>query len=240
MHYQPTKNRKGRSKMRDTEIRTNHGVVELRATDGNKLVGYGSVFNRLSQNLGGFVERVDPAAFNKTLQDGGPVYARFNHDSSLLLGTTEAGTLRLNVDGTGLQYEVDLPDTTAGRDVRALAARGDLRHSSFAFRTIADEWDETPDGFPLRTLLEVKLVDVAPVTDPAYRDTTTGLRSFSEHFDVPIEEVKKAVAGGVSLRSLLHPSSDAHGQEERNDDGPRETHPPLLLRKHQLLLRSMQ
>lgn len=217
------------------EIRDISGAVELRAAnDGNTLVGYGAVFNRLSQNLGGFVERVDPAAFNKTLADKGQVFARFNHDSNMLLGTTEAGTLRLMVDGTGLKYEVDLPDTTAGRDVAALAKRGDLSKSSFAFRTISDEWGETPEGFPMRTLTEVSLVDVAPVTDPAYRDTTTGLRSFADHFNVPLDEVKRAVAaGGVQLRSLMN-ASDGRGSEEEDKAGPGETHPAKSLRAYKL------
>ena len=194
--------------MRELELRNHSGAVEFRASDkGNVLAGYASVFNRNSQNLGGFVERVDPAAFNKSLADGVPVFARYNHEDNFLLGTTEAETLRLSVDGTGLHYEVDLPDTTAGRDVSALASRGDLRYSSFAFRTLDDEWDFTPEGFPLRTLLGVQLVDVAPVVNPAYRDTTTGLRSFAEHFELDLEQVKReAQKGGTCLRSLVESS----------------------------------
>ena len=164
---------------RELEIRTAAHAVELRAgTSGlGVLAGYAAVFNRHSQNLGGFVEQVDPAAFNKSLADGVPVMARGNHDDAMLLGTTWAGTLRLSVDGTGLLYEVDLPDTSAGRDFRALAERGDVKWSSFAFRTIEDEWGVTEQGFPLRTLRAVQLVDVAPVNSPAYLDTTVAARS---------------------------------------------------------------
>ena len=164
---------------RELEIRTAAHAVELRAgTSGlGVLAGYAAVFNRHSQNLGGFVEQVDPAAFNKSLADGVPVMARGNHDDAMLLGTTWAGTLRLSVDGTGLLYEVDLPDTSAGRDFRALAERGDVKWSSFAFRTIEDEWGVTEQGFPLRTLRAVQLVDVAPVNSPAYLDTSVAARS---------------------------------------------------------------
>lgn len=167
--------------MNELEIRTLAQAVELRA-DGSgvgTLVGYAAVFNRLSQNLGGFVEQVDPAAFTKSLADQVPVMCRGNHDDSLLLGTSWAETLRLTVDGTGLLYEVDLPDTSAGRDYRELAKRGDVRWSSFAFRTIEDEWGVTSQGFPLRTLLAVQLVDVAPVNSPAYLDTTVAARSLA-------------------------------------------------------------
>ncbi|MCI0141535.1 HK97 family phage prohead protease [Arthrobacter bambusae] len=87
------------------------------------------------------------------------------------MGTTEAGTLTLSKDSYGLRHQVDLPDTQAGRDVAALAKRGDLRYSSFAFRTVEDDWNDD-QGVLLRTLHSVQLIDVAPVVSPAYRDTT--------------------------------------------------------------------
>lgn len=201
--------------MRDTEQRAITGAVELRASDNGPgtLIGYASVFNRLSQNLGGFVERVDPDAFNKSLSDGVPVVARFNHKDDFLLGTTEAGTLVLRKDGTGLQYEVDLPDTSIGRDLAVLAKRGDVRYSSFAFQTIEDEWGYTEDEFPLRTLRAVKLMDVAPVVSPAYRDTTAGLRSLASKIDVPFDRVKAAAAAG-DLRSLISEAHDKPAEED--------------------------
>ena len=167
---------------RELEIRTAAQTFELRATGKGlgTLVGYAAVFNRHSQNLGGFVEQVDPAAFNKSLADGVPVMCRGNHEDDMLLGTTWAETLRLSVDGTGLKYEVDLPDTGAGRDFAALTARGDVKWSSFAFRTIDDEWSMTEQGFPLRTLRAVQLVDVAPVNSPAYLDTSVAARSLEQ------------------------------------------------------------
>ncbi|MEE2568598.1 HK97 family phage prohead protease [Pseudarthrobacter sp. J64] len=213
--------------MRELELRNISRPVEFRATDTGPgiLTGYAAVFNRFSQNLGGFVEQVDPAAFTKSLSDGVPVVARFNHEDNLLLGTTDARTLTLEIDGTGLRYEVQLPDTTAGRDVRVLAERGDLSHSSFAFRTLADDWSFTPEGFPLRTLLAVQLVDVAPVTNPAYRDTTTGLRSLADHLHLGIDLVKEA-AEKDELRKLLdNKDPGAHGdglpEEQRQVDNHR-------------------
>lgn len=202
------------------EIRTAAlGPVELR--EGGKglgvLTGYAAVFNRDSQNLGGFVEQVDPAAFNKSLADGLPVMARGNHDDGALLGTTWAGTLRLEVDGTGLRYEVDLPDTSAGRDYRTLAERGDLKWSSFAFRTIEDDWGVTESGFPQRRLLAVQLIDVAPVNSPAYLDTTTGLRSLE-----------------------AHQKTSADTSAESGTEGQRATHPPASLRALLLELDALQ
>jgi HK97 family phage prohead protease len=224
--------------MREQELRSLPNPVEFRASEKGigTLVGYGAVFMRLSENLGGFVEQIDPAAFNKTLRDGGPVVARFNHEDNFLLGTTEGGTLRLSVDETGLRYEVDLPDTTAGRDVRVLAERGDLRYSSFAFRTISDSWDESPEGFPMRTLKEVALVDIAPVVSPAYRDTTTGLRCLPRTLVKDIEIVKAMLASGrVKLRDLKEtpPQHLAVGVDAERK-GPSDTHPLLTARRRLL------
>lgn len=217
---------------RETEQRQLPGAVELRNSDKGPgvLVGYASVFNRLSQNLGGFVERVDPDAFNKSLADSVPVVARFNHKDDFLLGTTESGTLVLRKDGTGLQYEVELPDTTAGRDVAVLARRGDLRYSSFAFQVVRDEWGYTEDDFPLRTLLGVKLMDVAPVVSPAYRDTTTGLRSLAETLDVPFDRVKAAAEAG-ELRNLMHQVHDVPVTDDSSKREQVENHSLAVARK---------
>ncbi len=225
--------------MRELELRHITRPVEFRASDTGlgTLVGYAAVFNRYSQNLGGFVEQVDPAAFNKSLSDAVPVVARFNHEDNLLLGTTEGRTLALNVDGTGLRYEVDLPDTSAGRDVRALAERGDLRYSSFAFRTLADDWGFTPEGFPLRTLLGVQLVDVAPVTNPAYRDTTTGLRSLADHLHLEIDQVREAADKDELRKLFVTEDSGAHGDGEPDGNRQVENHRSLtVLRKRLDLL----
>ena len=79
-------------------------------------------------------------------------------------------------DDKGLRYEIDLPATTLGHDVAALLRRGDISGSSFGFRTITDEWATTEDGYPLRTLTEVALRDVGPVTFPAYSDSEASIQ----------------------------------------------------------------
>lgn len=213
------------------EMRHTACVVELRKGDDGhvRMGGYALKFNRLSQNLGGFVERVAPGAVTKTLRDGGDVLARYQHLDEYLLGRTLSGTLRLSADESGLDYEVDLPDTQYARDLAALAARGDVQHSSFAFRTIADEWGFTDKGFPLRTLLEIQLVDVAPVVNPAYLDTTSGLRTLAEarHLD---EAAVVAAAREERLAEIIAPSQEP---TDKRNGGPGETHPLVALRLRQ-------
>ncbi|HNV12132.1 MAG TPA: HK97 family phage prohead protease, partial [Propionibacteriaceae bacterium] len=188
-----------------TEIRYTSGVVELRASsDGARLGGYALKFNKLSRNLGGFVERIAPGALTKTLKDGGDVLCRYQHEDEFLLGRTSSGTLRLSVDEVGLLYEVDLPNTSYARDLEALADRKDVQHSSFAFQLMpgGDDWSLTPEGFPLRTLTELHLVDVAPVVNPAYLDTTSGLRSLAESRHLDFDSVR-AAAESERLADLL-------------------------------------
>lgn len=206
--------------MLDLERRNTAKPVEYRvAQDGpGTLDGYAAVYGKYSQNLGGFVEVVDADAFRKSLGDAVAVVARYNHDDNHLLGTTEAGTLRLTSDEIGLRYEVDLPNTTSGNDTSVLAKRGDIRYSSFAFHVIEDEWGITEQGFPLRTLKQVHLVDVAPVNQPAYKDTSVGLRSLASHLGVEVGLVE--AASTEELRSLIKGEPIAVPPEVRGEPEP--------------------
>jgi uncharacterized protein len=169
---------------------TTRRPVELRASSGNSrsIGGYAAMFNRLSENLGGFVERVAPSFFNKSRADGWPgVIARYNHDDNYLLGATRSGTLQLSIDSTGLNYVVDLPESR--NDVLEWVGRGDIGNSSFAFQTFEDDWSYRSGGHPMRTLVSGKLIDVAPVSTPAYRDTTVAMRSLAQHMGVPVGDI---------------------------------------------------
>lgn len=197
------------------ELRSHRGDVELRLDEsGDKAVarGYAAVFGSRSENLGGFVEMIDPKAFNRTLNSA-DVRALRDHDPKLLLGRSGAGTLRLWVDERGLAYEIDLPDTQEGRDTAVLLRRGDLYGSSFGFRTIDDDWSQrTEDGYPLRVLQEVALRDVGPVTMPAYPATEAALRSLAELRSLDLAELV-AAAERDELRSLLTVADDVEPEK---------------------------
>lgn len=223
------------------EIRVRADRVEFRdatagAPSAGVLAGYAAVYERLSQNLGGFVEKVAHGAFAQTLADNNPVLARYNHDDNQLLGTTEAETLRVASDDTGLPYEVDLPDTSVGRDVAVLAKRGDVRYSSFAFRTLEDSWSVTDQGFPLRTLVKVQLVDVAPVNNPAYRDTSVGMRSLAER--TGIDPADLTTVGVEEIRARLLKDAAERAEQDAEDLG--DTRSLLGLRKRALDLDALR
>jgi len=180
--------------MGDVERRYTLVPVEIRMHgDVPKIGGYALKYNVYSRNLGGFVERINPSFPNKSRGDGWPdIMARYNHDNNMLLGTTGSGTLILRTDDIGLDYEVEPPQ--ARRDIIELVTRGDVRRSSFAWdgTTTEDDWGMTEQGFPLRTLMSGRLVDVAPCNTAiaAYPDATAGLRSLAEKMHASFEEVR--------------------------------------------------
>lgn len=209
--------------MATSERRSVPTQFEIRAkqdgTGGTKYVieGHGAVFNRLSQNLGGFVEQVDPGAFKRTLGDNPDTRGLINHDPSLLLGRTRSGTLRLSVDSVGLPYEIDSPDTQYARDLIVSMERKDIDQSSFAFYVMpnGDEWSQTEQGMPLRTLtaLSIHNGDVSPVTYPAYEDADSGVagrayQSLAEARSLDVDAIRKAAESGT-LSDLISGAIDA-------------------------------
>jgi hypothetical protein len=157
--------------------------VELRALRGRngppRLVGYAAVFDAPSQDLGGFVEIVRPGAFKRTLAGERDPLALVQHMPHLVLGRRSAGTLRLAEDSRGLAFEIDVPDTTAARDLMVSVERGDVTGASFAFRVPdgGDRWNFKAKPV-LRELLDVDLHEVTITAAPAYLDTTVARRGF--------------------------------------------------------------
>lgn len=155
-------------------------TVEFREGDddnGPSIEGQAAVFNTWSGDLGGFKERIAPGAFKDVLKRS-DVRALFNHDSNLLLGRQSAKTLTLRESKDGLEYRVALGDTSIAKDVREHIKRGDIQGNSFSFRVEADEWDKIDSDLPERTITRVgDLIDVGPVTFPAYEATSVSTRS---------------------------------------------------------------
>ena len=154
---------------------------ELRAIDESdgepKVEGYPAMFDKYSEDLGGFVERIAPGAFKKSLKNGADVRALWNHDQNFVLGRTKSGTVKLREDDKGLYMINRPPNTQWARDLMVSIGRKDVTQMSFGFWVVDDEWKERKDKPPVRTLNEVELVDVSVVTFPAYPDTKVALRS---------------------------------------------------------------
>ena len=160
--------------------RVTFNEFELRADksgDGMSFTGYAAVFNSDSEPLP-FIERIAPGAFNKSLKSRNNIRMYMNHDSSMLLATTRAKTLRLSEDSKGLLVDATLPDTSVGRDLSVLMQRKDVDSMSFGF-TVPSGGDKWSDDGQYRELRQIKLYEVSVVTGfPAYSATSASVRSF--------------------------------------------------------------
>jgi len=156
----------------------NSFTTELRAEiTGDKLQGFAHVFGTVAK-VGQTLERMQEGCFTRSLASGQEIIATHQHNRALLLGTTASGSLRVSQDSQGLSFEIDkLPNTTAGRDVRELMERGDLRSCSFAFLE-GQVANTRANGTLLRTHTDIsRLVDVSVVAQPAYPGTEAYLRA---------------------------------------------------------------
>jgi uncharacterized protein len=164
-------------RMFDSEIRS------AAQADSPQIDGIAAVYNKWSEDLGGFREMIEPGFFENVLKDD--VRAFWNHDNNLILGRTRAKTLVLEDTERGLGYKIIPPDTQAGRDAVTSIKRGDVTQSSFSFtvKPGGDEWTRNKDGSVSRVLKRGgagRLYDVSPVTIPAYRQTSVHARSMAE------------------------------------------------------------
>jgi hypothetical protein len=151
-------------------------IRDLGEGDGMAFTGYAAVFNSESEPLP-FIERIAPGAFANSLSSRNEIKMFVNHDTTRVLASKRAGTLRLSEDSHGLRVEADLPPTTDGKDLAILMKRGDVDSMSFGFSVPSggDTW--SPDG-ATRELREVRLHEVSIVTAfPAYTATSAGVRS---------------------------------------------------------------
>ena len=187
--------------------------VEIRREENQpaSISGYAAVFYRADQPgtefrlADDYVERIQPGAFDNALQNADDARALFNHDSNQVLGRVSSGTLRLNVDEVGLRYQIDLPDTQLGRDVATIIERGDVSGSSFAFAVNDKGSEVTRDGEQMvRTITDVSLFDVGPVTYPAYQATSTAKRNTEALEELEAyRTANQAAVDAVNVRSRL-------------------------------------
>jgi len=175
--------------------------IQLRAnnSENRTIDGYASVFDSLSEDLGGFRELVDKNAFAGVIEKS-DVFALLNHNSDrgiLARSKQGTGTLSLSIDGKGLHYSFESPATALGDEAIEMIKRGDIDSSSFAFTVESDKWDKQADGTYIRTILKFgQLFDISPVYQPAYQSTTACKRFLEiqeENKEIPVEIVEHVI-----------------------------------------------
>lgn len=198
--------------------------LEDRAAENGKLRGYAAVFDSDSVDMG-FVERIAPGAFKRTLKEGANVRMLWNHDSSLVLASRDRSTITLREDAKGLYFEAE-PNPEL-RQYVSQVERGDVHQMSFGFRVVRDEIDQQDTDTPVRTLLDVDLFEVSPVTFPAYQATSVALRSAVSGVLERLQEEPELTE--VEIRRMLAPRD----QGSTPEPPAREGHGvPAVLQRH--------
>lgn len=183
---------KRRAIIRDTEFKTRE------AEDGKKFIeGYFAIFGAQYQLWDRAYETVDQGAFD--LERDQDVRALTNHDTTLVLGRTTAGTLRLSTDEFGLFGSVEInEDDQDAVNAWARVARGDVSQCSFGFDILDDFREDREDGWTVFHLRSVQLYEVSICTFPAYEDTGVVVKQRRAELD----DVKKRKAEAWKAETL--------------------------------------
>ena len=146
--------------------------------DGDKpcIEGYFAVFDSNYEIGPGMSESIAPGAFSDTLS--GDIRALINHDTTLVLGRTKAGTLTLKEDSRGLWGHIDInPDDVEAMNLYSRVKRGDVDQCSFGFQIRSEDTDIRENGDVHWTIKAVELFEVSCCTFPAYEATNISARS---------------------------------------------------------------
>ncbi|WP_079025199.1 HK97 family phage prohead protease [Streptomyces leeuwenhoekii] len=196
--------------------------LQIRAADDEaarlRFRGRAIVYDSLSEDMGGWRERIVPGAATRTLGQNPDVRFLINHDPNLLLARTAAGTATLTEDDAGVMVEADMADVSYARDLAVSLERGDINQMSFGFWVTADGWaGNTHEVFGI----DLDGGDVSVVTYPAFAATSAELRSAAaRHLGEPpvpepaavtraLQEVRAGKVLSAANRQLVQDARDA-------------------------------
>lgn len=184
---------------------TEFNTAQTRNTDGEetlKISGYFSVFNSVYEIAPGMSESIAPGAFEDALS--GDIRALINHDTTLVLGRTKAGTLTLREDSHGLWGDIQInPNDQDAVNLYERVKRGDVNQCSIGFRVIKQETDIRDDGSFHWTITKAMLYEVSACTFPAYEETIISARSAerdalqAQRLEAWKNEMKGRIAHGI-------------------------------------------
>ena len=204
----------------DYEIRSTVTPIEFKSNGPGKIVASGVAMAYRSKSRvieGLFREQFEPGSFTKTLKEQ-DIRSHNEHEGPYL-ARSAVGSLRLTDSSTELSYELDLPDTTAGRDAAVLLERGDIAGCSIGFRSIpaSEQWSDD-GGVQLRTIKEARLFRVDLTTAPAYVSSTAGIavRSMVDHYGLDPEGIVD-ISNLEELRSLIEKHREGGAPDSRKD-----------------------
>lgn len=194
--------------------------VELRADGTLHLSGYVNVPGKMSRPVitgkgQKVVEVIEERAFARALAKAKNIAMTKDHDASMVLCETRAGTLQLNEDAIGLHAEADIKDEQTIAEARA----GKLKGWSFGMRNIVDSIEERADKLPLRTVKDFDLDHITLVVNktPVYAATSIEMRANDETDEM---ECRAGTDEPVELFGFRQqPNGDYHTRYEKLKQG---------------------
>ncbi len=208
------------------EYRSFAATDSVDASDEGVIFGLAIPYNRVttigSLDHGGFREQIAPGSCTKSIREA-DVVALLNHNSNQPLGRMSAGNLKLNSTPRGVEPELTPTDTSYARDLIVNVKATVIRGWSFGFEVIKDDW--TRDGEPSdewsgtdRTIREMRLIEVSPVTFPAYDQTDISTRSAILSEREARASGSHAENPGTSVRGSQQPATA--DSDHRGGDAP--------------------
>ena len=217
------------------------GQQESREIEGRPIVfGVRSVNLTPWSSTRKVYEILEPGCISRELLAKSDVILNLNHSNKVpdVLGrfrNSDKDTLSLVLRGDGVDCRCDLPKTNNANDTLELMKRGDITGMSFAFE---DDWEDSENGVSYEKTNDIEdgkevwlrhvkkitaLYDVSIVTNPAYEQTTVGLREASEAIDNAIEAQLKRECGGndedkKKAEEEEAANRDCGGKDDKRDD----------------------
>lgn len=99
------------------------------------------------------------------------------HERNRMLGRLKSRTLRLDNRKDGLYFELDVPDTTNGRDLVELVKRGDVQGMSFEYYSMAEDYSYDNDGIMQVVVNKMVMRSITAAIDPTWAETSIAERS---------------------------------------------------------------
>ena len=189
-----------RAGVRYAQLRGEHFITREAEGGDLWLDGYFAVYNSPYEIWPGATEVVKPGAFAESIHDD--VRALTNHDTTLVLGRSTAGTLILRDDperGLFGSIKINRQDADA-MNLYARVQRGDVDQCSFGFEIEQETFIDNGDGTVRWEIEKISpLYEVSVCTFPAYKETSVSARRQD------LENIRKrqAEAWRASLKNRL-------------------------------------
>jgi hypothetical protein len=130
------------------------------------------------------------------------------------LGRTSSRTLKVAEDSKGVEFSLDIPDTSLGRDLHVQVRRGDITGMSFGFISGDAVWPNTKR----REVVEAELLEISVTPYPAYVQSVVEARaalatrdcsSFGTYDGAIVPELDYYATRLAEIRSSVTPRDDS-------------------------------